>query len=684
MIETEHHGRLTLEAIEMVLSLSLDDALTAALRELSDAESDDISPWLQCYQAMEGRLSRSDHVTTLRLAQAAAARFQRLGDDDGYARALAEAAIARYHFGQYAAALAELAACPPPKQPSCTAALALAAYVNHVGINTLPEAIQGAIGGLCALESETSAQRRAAWRIVLQRNLTAAYHYIGDLTAARSAAVDAVHLAETYHTNSYLYDWTLYEYGLLEQRAGRLDLALDLLRRARDHIERSDQQLPIWRWILAAEGHALRDLARLKEAEACYERSGWGEGDDGPLMLWLLQGRYTEARIATEARLAGAHASGAAFEVANLTVLLALLEFEAGATTTLRDTLRTIAYQYAALGFLYHQASVLYHLAAIEYTLDNTIAGDAALAEALRFGVKQGYLNFAWWHPTRMRALLLRAIDAGIESDFATRLLCERKLDQLSADPTLTLQCLGNFEVQLDGESLPRVRWQGHPAGAVRMQRLLLYLARHREPQPIVIIARYVWPDSWDQIDVHHNFHLTLTGLRRVLEPDLDRGSASRFIVTTPQGYQLLPAIHVSIDLDRFEAEVRGGHIADAAGDLHSARQAFIRAEQQYGGSFALAKPDPGEAEEYRRAFLEALCWLAADDLRQGALESCIARARRVLREDRWDTTAPALLLEAYLAHGDRRAARRLYEQHLKEHGQASPQIALLARKHRL
>jgi hypothetical protein len=72
--------------------------------------------------------------------------------------------------------------------------------------------------------------------------------------------------------------------------------------------------------------------------------------------------------------------------------------------------------------------------------------------------------------------------------------------------PTLTLRCLSSFEVVVDGEALPRSRWQGHPAGAIRMQRLLLHLAHHRSPQPISAIARYVWPDSWDQIDLAQTF----------------------------------------------------------------------------------------------------------------------------------------------------------------------------------
>ena len=69
--------------------------------------------------------------------------------------------------------------------------------------------------------------------IVLQRNLAAAHHYQGELAAARHAVEDAVQLAAAQPDNSYLYDWALYEHGLLEQRTGRLDLALVILRRAR-------------------------------------------------------------------------------------------------------------------------------------------------------------------------------------------------------------------------------------------------------------------------------------------------------------------------------------------------------------------------------------------------------------------------------------------------------------------
>jgi DNA-binding SARP family transcriptional activator len=688
---------LETRAAKQVLDRSLDDALGDVISRLTPAVLA-VSPWVLCYQAMEHRICRGDYTAACQLGQAAVAQFARHGDDDGRARALSEVAIARYHLGQYLIALTELAICPLPEQPTCAAALLLATYLNQLGTGALSAAITAAHRGLQLIERERELLRRTNWRTVLQRNLVVAYHYQGELGAARRAAEEALVLAKPYDTNRYDYPWGLYEQGVLEQRAGRLELALMLLRRARERVEQSSSADPLWRWIVVAEGHALRDSGQLAAADERYRLGGWGEGDEGPLMLWLLQGGHMEARLAVEARLAAAHASGSPFEVTNLTVFLALLDLEAGATRAIHATLDAAAEHYAALGFRHQRASVQFHLAAVAYALDRPGLGDQVLSEALTFGAASGYLNFSWWYPARMQLLLQHALQAGIMVEYAVGLLRERGLiaqpdaDHIADAPAipaaapngavLTLRCLGDFVVWVDGELLPKKRWQGHRAGAIRMQRLLLFLARNREPQSIEAIVRYVWPDIWKRIDVSTNFHLTLAGLRRVFEPELDQGSASRFVLTTPQGYQLRPDLAVIIDLDQFLEHLRRARLADPAGDAELPRLAFAQAEQLYSGDFALAKPDPGEAEEYHRAALEALCWLANDDLHRGACDSCIARARRLLREDSWNSTGSALLIAAYLQRGNRRAARQHYERFVQMHGQPSSELLDLARAH--
>lgn len=690
------NGMIEARAAKCVLDHTIDAALSEMIIRAGAAARCDDTPWALCYQAMEQRVCRGDYIGACRLGQAATEQFARHGDAGGHARACAETAIARYHLGQYMIALTELSSCPMPDQPACAAALLLAIHLNQSGVGALAEAVEAARRGLQDLEREPDPARRVIWRAALLRGLAAAQHHQGELAAARRALEEAVALARPCYANSYAYYRSIYEQGVLEQRAGRLDLALALLQRARERAEQSPCREPLWRWIVVAEGHALRDKGQLDEAGERYQSGGWGEGGEGPLMLWLLQGRRDEARLAVEARLAAAYASASPFEATNLAVFLALLELEAGATQEVRAALEAAAEHYATHGFRHHLASVQLHLAALAYEIGRSDEGDRILAEALEFGAAQGYFNYVWWLPERMRRLLTHAVKSGIMPEYSAELLRVRRLaapPEHAAAPAahvaapgepaaLRLRCLGGFEVWVDGRPLPKKRWQGHRAGAIRMQRLLLFLARQRDPQAIETIVRYVWPDIWNRIDASTNFHLTLAGLRRVFEPELDQGSASRFVLTTQQGYQLLPGLDVRVDLDQFLEHMRDAQLAESSGDVCAVRAAFIQAEQLYGGGFALAKPDPGEAEEYHRAALEALRWLASDDLRRDASDSCIARARRLLREDQWDATASALLIAAYLQRGNRRAARQHYERFIQLHGQPSPELVHIARSH--
>jgi DNA-binding SARP family transcriptional activator len=672
---------LEVRAAAAALDLRLDDVLTAELTQHPGQWA--ALPWVLCYLAMERRLAQGAYGATIGLGRAAARLFEQTGNPAGQARALAEVGIGLYFLGRYTAALDELSTCPLPQHPTAAAALSFALYLNHIGLDNLHEAVHAAQQGLSILDHERHETRRTSWRIVLQRNLVAAYHFLGDLDAARRAAEEAVALAATQHTNDYLYNWTQYEQAVLEQRAGRLDAALAILRSVRARLEAEAQHEPLWRWVAVAEGRALRDMGRLDEAEACFRAGGWGEGDEGPLLLWLLQGRHTEARCAAEAALAAASASVSPVVVSNLKVLLALLDLEAGATPAIQATLRQVADQFAALGFRHSRAGVLFHLAAVEYALGDVAAGDAALAEGLHFGAAQGYLNFDWWHPARMRTLLRHALDAGIEAEYSARLLHERGLEARKAT-TIALRCLGRFEVAIDGRPLPEERWRGHTAGTLRMQRMLLFLARHPGPQPLEAIARYVWPDKAGQIDIANNFHLTLGALRRVLEPDLAAGGESRFIHTAAQGYQLPDDFDATIDIDHLLDAARRAQLALAAGDHDGARAAFEQVERLYTGDFALARPAPGEAGDYRAVYHAAARWLAADALRRGAPGACIDRVRRLLQADPWDPDSPALLIEAYLARGDRRSARRQVERYLQVHGAPSPEIQALVKAHGL
>lgn len=76
-----------------------------------------------------------------------------------------------------------------------------------------------------------------------------------------------------------------------------------------------------------------------------------------------------------------------------------------------------------------------------------------------------------------MGALLKRALDLGIESQYARQLIEERGFDNAA---TLTICCLGTFKVEVDGQLLTEECWKVGGAAPQRMQRMLLYLARNR------------------------------------------------------------------------------------------------------------------------------------------------------------------------------------------------------------
>jgi DNA-binding SARP family transcriptional activator len=95
-----------------------------------------------------------------------------------------------------------------------------------------------------------------------------------------------------------------------------------------------------------------------------------------------------------------------------------------------------------------------------------------------------------------------------------------------------------------------------------------------------------------------------------------------------------------------------------------------------------LAKPDPNEAESYHAAAMDAVHWLAQDDLVQHNVHSALERAQRLVREDRWDHGGWRLLIEAYLSQGNRRAARQQYARYLKLQDDPDDAVVELARKH--
>lgn len=85
--------------------------------------------------------------------------------------------------------------------------------------------------------------------------------------------------------------------------------------------------------------------------------------------------------------------------------------------------------------------------------------GLKALRKAFALGRKGGYRHFVWWRPGTMARLAARALEEGIEVDYALKLIKRRKL--FPENPPMDVEqwpwpvrvyTFGNFELEVDGE----------------------------------------------------------------------------------------------------------------------------------------------------------------------------------------------------------------------------------------
>lgn len=168
-------------------------------------------------------------------------------------------------------------------------------------------------------------------------------------------------------------------------------------------------------------------------------------------------------------------------------------------------------------GLLRHGAAFTEALCA--FAAGDDARGTSALRRALALGRDQRLWGCPGWDPRAISALLSRAIEAGIETDYIRELLrrrwVPRPAEALSPRAWLwpvTIRALGGFEVQVDGQPLPRGRKAPHRL--LDCLRALIALGgTHVATSDLVDV---LWPDV-DGDTARENLDKTLQRLRRLL-----------------------------------------------------------------------------------------------------------------------------------------------------------------------
>ncbi len=202
----------------------------------------------------------------------------------------------------------------------------------------------------------------------------------------------------------------------------------------------------------------------------------------------------------------------------------------------------------------------------------------------------------------------------------------------------------------------------------VKVRALLAYLAT-QEGQPVSRerIIEALWPDAPYKAALQ-NLNTTVYGLRRSLEPNLEKVSDSKYVVYEGGQYLLADADEHWLDIRAYEAGIRRARTESEPEDKIDAYKSIIAL---YRGDF-LADLEgthvlsAGEQERYRLLFLAAMDELAAIYESIEQLKEAEDLYERILALDACRETTAQRLVKLLLRQGRRAEAlarcRRLAE----------------------
>ena len=227
---------------------------------------------------------------------------------------------------------------------------------------------------------------------------------------------------------------------------------------------------------------------------------------------------------------------------------------------------------FAVSTFLLFQSQALRALALSKGGEGRSAQAREPLEQSLALALRHGYVPWLLELGPSMTALLAQAhaqgelddpesvfLHAGREVEghlrrlknqgAAVRSAASRLLEFIPrAAPSLAVSCLGPFAVSVDNTPIPQERWRSGKAAT-----LFKYLALHADQgfTPKDKLLELAWPGQ-DPERANRSFHVALTTLRKILQPDLERGAPSAHILRRDNGYRLDTGPAGSIDIRSF------------------------------------------------------------------------------------------------------------------------------------
>jgi len=427
------------------------------------------------------------------------------------------------------------------------------------------------------------------------------------------------------------------------------------------------------------------------ESMRVFERTGnpWGQGAVHDLLGALYQNGNDREQAEASLRAGLKVIEGLKLSVAEgaLAVRLAELLFENGLTEEVELLLTGYDHAIGVSKFYVFRRQLL--LARIETDGGSVEKALRAMEMALRIAQENHYGGWLARGPSCLVTILVECHCAGIMRPYIEKIFrmanrtvqdhlrilakkrgkrVRRTVDDLIAvlpahvAQPFKIRCLGKFEVSHGNERIKQDSWKHSKAA-----KLFKYLVLHRKRGFVTkeSLLELVWPNE-DVEKTNKRFHVALTTLRRILEPELKRGVASSYIVRQNDGYRLDIGEKGCIDFETFSKEL------DLAGEVKNrqpdqALTHYERAEKIYRGP--LFEEDPYEEgfledrEKLQEVYLHTLKQIVHLYEKEQDWQNCIRYARKYLLVDKYSEPVYCELMRFHYFNGERPKIIKTFEE---------------------
>lgn len=370
--------------------------------------------------------------------------------------------------------------------------------------------------------------------------------------------------------------------------------------------------------------------------------------DDVPVALEHLK---TSLRNVTHA--------GVPFVEGLVRVAMAQMWHETAAHREAGEELRRASKIAAGMGSSHLKYMCLVAAANFELERGNEKQGLDSLRKAFEVGRRSQYINFPWWRSSVMGRLTAKAIESGIEVDYAKNLAKRRGLrpelrtaGQKAWPWPVKIYMLGQFKILLEDQEIRFSR----KAREKPLQLFKALIALGGDQVPERRLADLLWPDSEGDA-AHHTLGITLYRLRRLLgqRPAIKRVGRTLTIVRD----------ECWVDVWEFQRLLELADEARASAGRDGYCRLAREAIETYRGQFL-----PNEANEpwalpvqerLREEFIGSACALGAHLEGRGEWSEAIAvfqdaLAKEPLAEPLWQQILRLLVSRGLMAE-----ARRMY-----------------------